>query len=132
MKTNKIFGFMVALTLSTQVMAYGQDDAPPFDSFTCESGNISVQVKVQHYRQTYGAGPAAISAEGSTWSGGWHWAAAEEGTRLTGYHHLTIKANAQNGSKPIYLHTLYNPYGELSGGWLEMPGTSGSIDCKID
>lgn len=129
MKMNKILGFMTALTLSTQVMAYGQDESPPFDSIVCKTTNTSVQVQIKHYRETNGAGPAFIKINGANWMGGWNWQAGDEGTRLTGYYHLTIKAG---GKGPFSLHTLYNPlYGEVSGGWLEMPGVSGSVDCEI-
>ncbi len=132
MKMNKILGFMIALTISSQVMAYGQDESPPFDSIVCKAGNTSVLVQIKHYRQTYGAGPAFIKTNGASWMGGWNWQAADEGTRLTGYYHLNIKANGQNGIGPISLHTLYNPlYGNLSGGWLEMKGASGSVNCEI-
>lgn len=122
---------MLALTISTQVMAYEQDDSPPFDALVCAAGNVSVQVKVQHYRQTHGAGPAAIKSNGINWSGGWQWQAEPQGTRLTGYHHLTVTANGQNGLGSFSLHTLYTPYGQLSGGWVEMPGFSGAINCQI-
>lgn len=123
---------MIALTLSSQVMAYGQDESPPFNSIVCKAGNTSVLVQIKHYRQTYGAGPAFIKTNGASWMGRWNWQAADEGTRLTGYYHLTIKAGQQNGKGSFSLHTLYNPlYGEVSGGWLEMSGVSGSVDCEI-
>ncbi len=133
MTMNKLFGFMIAVTLSSQAMAYGQDESPPFDIMVCEAGDISVYVGIYHYRQTHGAGPATIQVNGANLYGGWIWQAAEEGTRLTGYYHLHVKANSQNGSGPFYLRTIYNPYynGKLSGGWLEMTGGSASVECKI-
>ena len=122
---------MTTLTLSTQVMAYGPDESPPFNSIVCKTAYTSLQIQIKGYRQTYGAGPAFIKSNGANLLGGWHWKAEPEGTRLTGYYHLTVKANAQNGLGSIYLHTLYNPYGELSGRWLEMHGVSGSVECEI-
>lgn len=122
---------MLALTMSTQVIAYEQDDSPSFDSLVCVAGNLSVQIKIQLYRQTYGAGPAAISSNGVSWGGGWQWQAAKQGTRLMGHHHLTVNANSQNGLGSFSLHTLYTPYGQMSGGWLEMPGYSGAVNCQI-
>jgi hypothetical protein len=129
----KLVGFLIiALTLSVQSMAFGQDDAPPFSTMVCESGNVSVQVKIQHYRQTYGAGPASINGNGTAWSGGWYWKAAPEGTRLTGFHFLDVKANDLNGSGPFYLKTLYNGIDLSEGGWLDMSGFSGPVNCKIN
>ena len=90
-----------------------------------------MKTRPNHHRQTHGAGWAAINASGATLIGGWNWKAAEEGTRLTGYYHLTIKAGDQNGLGSFYLRTLYNPYGELSGGWLEMPEVSRGVECVI-
>lgn len=135
MKLNKILGFMIALTLSSQVMAYGQDELPPFDSIVCKAGNTSVLVQIKHYRQTYGAGPAFININGASWMGGWNWQAADEGTRLTGYYHLNIKANGQNGradNGPISLRALYNPLdGNFSGGWLLSKVVSSPVNCEI-
>ena len=127
---NKIFGLIVALVISGHATANSQDGSPPFNSLICEANNVNVQVEIQHYRQTYGAGTASIESENSAWGGGWHWRAAEQGTRLTGYHFLTIKANSQNQG-PVFLNTFYSPYGKLSGGWLEMKGFSGSVTCEI-
>jgi hypothetical protein len=131
MKTNKIFGFTLALTMSTQVMASQHDDSPPFDTLVCSAGNVSVQVKVQHYRQASGSGPASISSNGVSWSGAWKWHAEDEGTRLTGYHHLTVTANGHNSLGSFSLEALYTPYGQFSDGWVEMPGFSGDMNCQI-
>lgn len=127
----KLAGFLIiSLTLSAHV-AFGQDEAPPFSTLLCESENVSVQVKIQNYRQTYGAGPAVINGNGTGWRGSWSWKSAREGTRLTGHHFLNVKANDQNGSGPFYLRTLYNG-ANLSGGWLDMSGFSGPVNCKIE
>lgn len=126
-----IFGILLALAISTQVMAYEQQGSPPFDSFVCAAGNIRVQVKLQNFRQTHGAGPASVSSIGESWLGGWNWQPAKKETRLSGYHFLTVKANSQNRLGAFLFRVLYTPYMQLSGGWLEMPGFSGAINCQI-
>lgn len=118
---------MVTLAISGTAIAYGYDESPDFNSLNCEAGDLSVQINIQHYRQTHGAGPAMIKNGESTWWGGWQWKAAEEGTRLSGYYFLTV--TTKSGS--VYLHTLYSPYSKLIGGWLETAGYSGSVDCEI-
>lgn len=135
----KILGFLiVALTFSIQVMAdssagNGNDSkaAPPFASMTCEAENVSVQVEIQNSGQTNGTGPAVVNANGRTLNGEWHWEAAPEGTRLTGFHFLKIGANSLDGNFAFYLRTHYAPEGRLSGGWLEMTGVSDGVECKI-
>jgi hypothetical protein len=127
MNMNKILGLIATLVISGHVMAHDKDESPAFNLFICEAGDVSVQVEIQHYRQTYGAGPASITSGDSAWLGAWHWKAAEEGTRLSGYHFLTVTAS----SGSVYLHTLYSPYGKLSGGWLEIAGYSGSVECEV-
>lgn len=134
---DKIFGFMVALTFSMQAMAFeqdfdffGPDYSPPFDSIVCKAGNTSVQIEVKHWRQTVGAGPALIHANGETWIGGWNWKAAPKGTRLTGFYILTVKSSDLESGPFIHLQAVDSGSGQL-GGWLEMPGISGSVDCKI-
>lgn len=122
---------MIALAVSNYTMASEQDDAPPFSSITCVGENVSVQIKLQHERQTFGAGPASIYGTGATGAGTWNWKAAEEGTRLTGYHHLNVAGNLLR-SGPFYLHTLYNGYDLSGGGWLNISGFSGPVKCKID
>ncbi|NBW83631.1 hypothetical protein EBR21_17950 [bacterium] len=131
MKTNKIFGFTLALMVSTQAMASQQDDSPPFDTFVCSAGNVSVQVKVQHYRQNSGSGPASISSNGVSWAGAWKWRAEREGTRLTGYHYLDVTANGQNSLGSFSLQALYTHFGQFSDSWVEMPGFSGDMNCQI-
>lgn len=123
--------FIITLTLSIQSIVFGQDEAPPFSTLVCESGVVNVKVEIHHYRQTYGAGSASMHGEGNAWVGGWHWEAAPEGTRLTGYHFLDVKGNDLSRSGPFYLQTLYNG-SDLSGGWLEISGFSGPVDCKIN
>jgi hypothetical protein len=123
----KLLGLLViALNLSVHSLAFGQDDAPPFSTLVCESESLIVKVKIQHYRRTNGAGPALINGNGEIWWGGWSWKAAPEGTRLTGFYFLDVK-----GGGSFFLKTLYNGIG-LSGGWLEMSGFSGPVNCKID
>jgi len=116
---------MVALTLSAPVIAHGQDESPPFDLVACKNAHTSILIQIKHYRQANGAGPAFIKSSSGDWMGGWNWQAADEGTRLTGYYHLTVKFSS------FYLHTLYNPYGELSGGWLQTPKEEGPVECVI-
>lgn len=122
----RIIGLLLVLMASGHIGAAIEDEAPPFSTFICKQGNVNVKVDVQNYRQTNGAGPAVISDNGSIYHGGWKWKAAEEGTRLTGYHYLSVSAPGK-----FKLSTLSLPLGELSGGWLETKGYSGPVDCKI-
>lgn len=129
MKLSIVFGFLMALVISTQAMAFAEYSYPPFASFTCQSTNTSIKVEIAHYRGTVGAGPAVIYLNGVDW-GGWNWKAADgDYSGLTSYYYLEVM---KGGSNPIHLQTSYSPHGELINGWLETSGYSGQVDCKIN
>ena len=129
---HKLFGLItMALTISTPVLAFGVDDAPPFKTIACTVEGERIRIWIDDYRRTNGAGPATISVDGQVLNGVWNWKKAPEGTRLDGYHLLTVGGPLQDGQNVFYYRDVYSPNGKLSGGWIETQEVSGLGNCEI-
>lgn len=127
MKTNMIFGFMMAVAISTQAMPYGYDPAPanpPFKSIVCQAGDQSIEIEFNHDGQEVGVGSAVVVAGDVKLSGDWSWSVYPGRPRLLGYSQLTVNIPVQQGMGAFSLEAQYSYYNspELFHGWIMING----------